>query len=307
MKKLIVSVAITAISFVSFSQVGIGTNTPNSSAALDVFSTTKGFLPPRMTAAQLATLTLTAPATGLIAYCTDCAPQGVFVFNGVSFINLIDNAVIKPITENIVRSTTGRIWMDRNLGAKQVATSAEDHLAYGGLYQWGRPSDGHQYINWISSTSSDDVEQNFMTAILSVGSNPGNSDFITNSSTWEETPDITLWQGINGLNNPCPAGFRIPTKDEWNAEKDNGGSGFWGTGSAISDNSGPFLSVLKLPENGQRAAVTGELKFAAEFHSVWTSTTIGNTNVNLFVTFNTPAGSANRAKGLGAAVRCIKD
>ena len=40
-----------AISFSSFSQVGIGTNTPNASAALDITSTTSGFLPPRMTEA----------------------------------------------------------------------------------------------------------------------------------------------------------------------------------------------------------------------------------------------------------------
>ena len=33
-------------------QVGVGTSTPHVSAELDVTSTTKGFLPPRMTAAQ---------------------------------------------------------------------------------------------------------------------------------------------------------------------------------------------------------------------------------------------------------------
>ena len=43
-----------------------------------------------------------------------------------------------------VTSATGKVWMDRNLGAAQVATSATDEAAYGDLYQWGRPEDGHE-------------------------------------------------------------------------------------------------------------------------------------------------------------------
>jgi len=40
--------------------------------------------------------------------------------------------------------TTGKIWMNRNLGASQVATSSTDANTYGDLYQWGRAADGHQ-------------------------------------------------------------------------------------------------------------------------------------------------------------------
>jgi hypothetical protein len=43
-----------------------------------------------------------------------------------------------------VTSSTGQVWMDRNLGASQVATSSTDPASYGDLYQWGRPADGHQ-------------------------------------------------------------------------------------------------------------------------------------------------------------------
>lgn len=48
-------------------QVGIGITTPAASAQLDVTSTTKGFLPPRMTEAQRDLIT---PAEGLIIYNT---------------------------------------------------------------------------------------------------------------------------------------------------------------------------------------------------------------------------------------------
>jgi predicted secreted hydrolase len=39
---------------------------------------------------------------------------------------------------------TGRVWLDRNLGAKQVATSGHDTDSYGSLYQWGRGKDDHE-------------------------------------------------------------------------------------------------------------------------------------------------------------------
>jgi hypothetical protein len=34
------------------------------------------------------------------------------------------------------------VWLDRNLGATQVATKVDDSAAYGDYYQWGRAKDG---------------------------------------------------------------------------------------------------------------------------------------------------------------------
>ena len=56
------------ISLKAFSQVGIGTSNPVSSAELDVTSTTKGFLPPRMTTAQRDAIS--GAATGLVIFNT---------------------------------------------------------------------------------------------------------------------------------------------------------------------------------------------------------------------------------------------
>ena len=63
-------------------QVGIGTTNPNASAQLDVSSTTKGFLPPRMIASQRAAIS--SPATGLIVYQTDDT-QGFYYYDGSSW------------------------------------------------------------------------------------------------------------------------------------------------------------------------------------------------------------------------------
>lgn len=48
--------------------VGIGTTSPNAAALLDVSSTTKGFLPPRMTTAQRDAIS--TPPAGLVIYNT---------------------------------------------------------------------------------------------------------------------------------------------------------------------------------------------------------------------------------------------
>jgi hypothetical protein len=67
--------------------VGIGTNSPNSSAILDASSTTKGFLPPRMTHAQK--MAIASPPQGLMIYCTNCGTNGEpEYFNGTSWVNM---------------------------------------------------------------------------------------------------------------------------------------------------------------------------------------------------------------------------
>ena len=64
----LVAVLLTAT---TYAQVGIGTTTPDASAALDITSTTGGLLVPRMTAVQRDAIT--SPAQGLIIFCSDCA------------------------------------------------------------------------------------------------------------------------------------------------------------------------------------------------------------------------------------------
>ena len=65
--------------------VGINTNTPDASAALDISSTTQGVLVPRMTKAQRDIIA--TPATGLLVYQTDNTP-GFYFFNGTMWTSL---------------------------------------------------------------------------------------------------------------------------------------------------------------------------------------------------------------------------
>jgi len=70
MKKIILLVLM-LFTALSYAQIGININPPHTSAALDVTSTSAGFLPPRMTALQRAAIV--NPALGLMVFCTNCA------------------------------------------------------------------------------------------------------------------------------------------------------------------------------------------------------------------------------------------
>ncbi|PJJ60346.1 NHL repeat-containing protein [Hymenobacter chitinivorans] len=69
--------------------VGVGTNTPDPSAALDVKSSSQGLLTPRLTAAQRGAIS--NPAKGLLVYQTDGTP-GYYYFSGSNWVNLTTNA-----------------------------------------------------------------------------------------------------------------------------------------------------------------------------------------------------------------------
>ncbi len=68
-------------------ELTVGTLTSTISAALDVNSTSKGFLPPRLTAIQKNAIV--SPVAGLLLWCSDCGVSGALqVYNGSIWINL---------------------------------------------------------------------------------------------------------------------------------------------------------------------------------------------------------------------------
>jgi hypothetical protein len=71
----------------TYAQTGIGTTTPDASAQLEVSSTSKGFLPPRMTEEQRDAIV--SPATGLIIYNTTANTLEYKIASG--WVSLISN------------------------------------------------------------------------------------------------------------------------------------------------------------------------------------------------------------------------
>lgn len=103
---------------VSVAQVGIGTAQPDAKAQLDVSSTSKGFLPPRMSYAQRQGITGTIPA-GLMIWCNDCGNNGEMQFyNGSSWVTFTATSTTAPIS--ITTNTPSSIT---NTSANASATS----------------------------------------------------------------------------------------------------------------------------------------------------------------------------------------
>jgi len=278
--------------------VGIGTTNPDGSAVLDLSSTTKGLLIPRMTNAQLSAIA--SPVPGLIVYCTNCNANGeMLIYNRTSWVNMVGDVVayvtfnFNGLTYQEVTSGTGETWLDRNLGATQVATSSTDADSYGDLYQWGRNTDGHEKRD--SDTSDGPV----------VAGNEG-ANFIKISSDWLNLQDDTRWAATKTANDPCPSGFRVPTETELEAERNNVGTGFWGTDSEQNNAAGAFASVLKLPLAGYRVVRNGVLNYVGSGGRYWSST-VSATNARRLFFSSTIANMHANYRALGFSVRCIKD
>jgi uncharacterized protein (TIGR02145 family) len=306
--KRIITLTVLVFSFSSslFSQVGIGTITPHASAELDVTSTTKGFLPPRMTQAQRNAIAIPV-AAGLQVWCTDCGTAGELqVNNGTTWTNMIGSTASSALPAypigsvhcitagaaivDVTNPTTGKTWMDRNLGASQVATSSSDINSYGDLYQWGRFSDGHQCRNSLTTSANSSTDT------------PGHGSFILNSNSpfdWRDPQNHNLWQVLSGANNPCPSGYRLPSETELDTERAS-----WTGGNNAA---GAFLSPLKLPAAGYRLFSGGSIQNVGSVGQYWSSS-VYSTNFSRILDFgNTNAGYDTNGRAFGAAVRCIKD
>jgi uncharacterized protein (TIGR02145 family) len=202
------------------------------------------------------------------------------------------------IIVDVVNPKTGKTWMDRNLGASRAATSSTDAASYGDLYQWGRGADGHQLRNSATST------------ILSSSTQPGNSNFIlapNGPSDWKNPQNTNLWQGVAGVNNPCPSGYRLPSATELEEER----------ASWVSQNAeGAFLSPLRLPLAGYRNEDDGSISSPDTRGAYWTSNnTISLTSItgahslvfNCCVAGDPGQNSGGSVRARGYSIRCIKN
>ena len=191
--------------------------------------------------------------------------------------------------EEVTNPTTGRTWMDRNLGASRVAQSTIDALAYGDLFQWGRLDDGHQ--------DSDSLE----TSVLSNSDVPDNDGkFITNTVSpfdWRDPSNDNLWQPPDLINIPAPKGWRLPTLLELQEEVAT-----WDeTANATSD---AFNSVLKIPRGGYRES-DGVTQNQGQRIYIWTSTTDGTSSFCMRIISVVVYFSYKRASAM--SVRLIKE
>jgi uncharacterized protein (TIGR02145 family) len=178
-------------------QVGIGVTTANmaASAQLDVSSTTKGFLPPRMTEAQRNLIVVTSASAGLIVYCKNCGSNGEMqYYNGSSWTNMMGAAAATDLTPQV--TIGAQVWATKNL----------DVSTY---------SDG---------TSIPQVTDQTAWANLTTGAWCYYSNTTANGTTYGK---LYNWYAVAGIydassfsdsslrKNLAPAGYHIPTDAEW--------------------------------------------------------------------------------------------
>ena len=196
-------------------------------------------------------------------------------------------------TYGIVTSPfTGRVWLDRNLGAARVCEQFDDSACFGDYYQWGRNFDGHQDsgsgITIVQSTNDENV---------------GHGDFIVKHEDWvaaigSEQRRVLKWSKTDG-SSVCPVGFRVPALAEFQAE-------LLGTGANAQNNVDAFNTFLKIPSSGERVFATGTLANQGSNGRLWANTLNGpRTGIVFF-----DSGILNLLSELrsqGYPVRCIKD
>lgn len=211
----------------------------------------------------------------------------------------------QEVTYGIITSTvTGKKWLDRNLGAVNIPTAYNDYANYGDLFQWGRGPDGHQVVSRIGPTDTD-ASGSVVTSTtepyeLSSTTSPGHSKWIIVGASpfdWKSPQNNDLWQGVSGINNPCPSGWRIATLAEWAAEN-------LGTISEAFTKLNITLTGGRSGGNGSFFQTSGRGQYwASDIDTSFGYSLSGRTYID---TSGTTQGSSG-SHATGMACRCIKD
>lgn len=200
--------------------------------------------------------------------------------NGVSY-----GTVISPFT--------GKIWLDRNLGANQICTDLNDTMCYGDYYQWGRNYDGHQiFTSETNSTQITNINNSSTYFIVDVR----NTDWTSQDSNG--TQRVVNWNSIDG-SSICPAGYRVPTKAELTNETTT-------VNTPMTNNTDAFNSFLKLPSAGYRNYINGLMYNQGSEGSLWSQSITSTYSYDL--RFKSSSVSTNfNFRSNGLPIRCVKD
>ena len=378
MKHFFTLLAAVVLTATTYAQVGIGTTTPDASSALDITSTTKGLLIPRMTNAQRQAIS--NPAAGLQVFVTDFDGGRFMFYDGTEWGTLSftekrpDAPTIGTAVAADAQATVSFTAPSSDGGSvitSYTATSSPGGIT-GTLSQAGSGSitvtgltNGTAYTFTVTATNAIGTS----TASAPSGSvTPGPISQVSNGSggtytflshnlgadtsldphtpvkdlqgdyyQWgKNAPDADVdaliggswgdqggstangnWTpGAKGPQDPCPAGYRVPSQAEWTAVNTYNTASRTGTfasgtteyGSALHYGPDASTKSLTLPAAGGRSNVTsGALDGRGSLGDYWSSTEDGSNAYYLVFgsSFVVPANSNSRTRGF--SVRCIAE
>ncbi|MFN5787776.1 MAG: FISUMP domain-containing protein, partial [Bacteroidota bacterium] len=221
---------------------------------------------------------------------------------GTAYGNELTFTTSAPIpTSALICSTApgGTItFMKHNLGADQTADPLTPSWRLNGdYYQWGRPTKAAN------------------------GPSNGTGDGDAVNGVWNTTPaSSTSWGPIKTSNDPCPSGFRVPTKIEWqcvisqNTLFNVGWSGAWSS-SKINYSTGIFIgtgsSRIFLPTPGRRVLPDGTHVFRGAAGYYWSSTSTTGVKADTYYLQIGADATASPNSWLelteGLSVRCVAE
>jgi uncharacterized protein (TIGR02145 family) len=230
---------------------------------------------------------------GLMVYCTDCGANGEpQYYNGTSWLNMVGGTAAPPTSTVLIASGVSKVFMAHNLGADN---SLDAHTPvqgiHGNYYQWG-----------ILAHVADDT-----TSAAAIS--PWNTDSAANGA-WAD--------GSKTATDPCPAGFRVPTRAQWDGvlayntvsrtSNNSWASGSANFGSAIHWGPNESTKNLTLPAAGWRIDSNGALMRRGRSGYYWSSTENGtNADSLMFYISVAMLNPPNSNRTTGFSVRCISE
>jgi uncharacterized protein (TIGR02145 family) len=197
--------------------------------------------------------------------------------------------VSAPVCRAKVTATDFKDFMCYNLGAAN--TSADPFTPTweinGGYWQWGRKDEAA-----AGPTATDPKE---------VAVSGWNTSVAANGS-WAD--------GSKTANDPCPEGYRVPTKAQWDGVIAHNTATIVGTFTPSSTNYGAgekFGDQLMLPAAGYRITISGALGGRGSIGYYWSSTEGSVTNAGYLNFYIIAVTTSNNSRAFGKSVRCIAE
>jgi len=134
---------------------------------------------------------------------------------------------------------------------------------------------------------------------------------------WNSPDNTSIW-----VINPCPAGWRLPTVEEYQAlhaagtswaaayAKGNDVAGrFYGPSHASCSfiAGGSMAGCIFMPAGGNRSDSNGSLNNQGNYGDYWSSSQVNTNNgYHLYFSFSESLATGNNPKGYGFTIRCVQ-